>query len=118
LAATCINFTAASPALASLVSDWAVQTEKHLSDHYLITANLKVKPDLMPIRFGRHLKKADWPKFQKVVTNAFHKYEDPILCSAAQIEKTTTFFHKSVDLDLDKVAKLTPYRPRKAIFSW
>jgi hypothetical protein len=76
LATTCIDITVASPALASLVSDWAVQTEKHLSDHYLITANLKVKPDSMPIRFGRHRKKADWPEFLKVVTNALHKYED------------------------------------------
>jgi hypothetical protein len=63
LAATCIDITVALPALASLVSDWAVQTEKHLSDHYLITANLKVTPDSMPIRFGRHLRKADWLKF-------------------------------------------------------
>jgi hypothetical protein len=68
-----------------------VQTEKHLSDHYLITANLKVKPDSMPIRFGRHLKKADWPEFQKVVTNALHEYEDPILWSVAQIEKKNGF---------------------------
>jgi hypothetical protein len=104
LAATCIDNTVASPVLASLVFDWAVQTEKHLSDHYLITANLNVKPDLMPIHFGWHLKKADWPEFQRVVTNTLQEYKDPILWSAAQIEKTMAFFHKAVDLVLHKVA--------------
>jgi hypothetical protein len=94
LAATCIDNTVASPVLASLVFDWAVQTEKHLSDHYLITANLNLKPDLMPISFGRHLKKADWTEFQRVVTNTLHEYKDPILWSAAQIEKLWLSFIK------------------------
>jgi hypothetical protein len=38
-AATCIDITVASPALASLVTKWKVNTKKHMLDHYLITAD-------------------------------------------------------------------------------
>jgi hypothetical protein len=45
-AATCIDIRVASPALATLMSNWKVQQEMHLSDHHLITVNLKVQPKL------------------------------------------------------------------------
>jgi hypothetical protein len=34
-AATCIDITVATPALASLVTKWTVQNEMHMLDHHL-----------------------------------------------------------------------------------
>jgi hypothetical protein len=53
--------------------------EMHLSDHHLITAQISLLPDLMPLRQGRHLKKAGWPTFTKLVLAAFANYEDLLL---------------------------------------
>jgi hypothetical protein len=118
LAATCIDITVASPALGSLVKNWKVSTEKHMSDHYQITDDLQVRPDIMPLRHGRNLMKADWAEFQKIVKNIFLQYEDPILWSPSQIEKSVAFVQNAMTTGLDAVAKLSPYRPKKAIFSW
>jgi hypothetical protein len=57
--ATCIYITVATPALASLINNWKVQPEMHLSDHHLITATIQLTPDQMPLWHGRNLKKAD-----------------------------------------------------------
>jgi hypothetical protein len=37
------------------MTDWKVQPEMHHSDHHLLTVNLPVTPDRMPLRKGRHL---------------------------------------------------------------
>jgi hypothetical protein len=66
-AATCIDITVATPALASLVTKWTVQNEMHKSDHHLITMELLLRPDKMPLRKGRKLKKADWDEFRNLI---------------------------------------------------
>jgi hypothetical protein len=101
-----------------LVKNWKVSTEKHMSDHYLITADLQVRPNIMPLRHGRNLKKANWAEFQKIMKNIFLQYEDPILWSPSQIEKSVAFLQNAITTGLDAVAKLNPYRPKKTIFSW
>jgi hypothetical protein len=55
-AATCIDITIASPALASTMLKWKVMQEMHLSNHHLITAQIPLLPDVMPLRQGQHLK--------------------------------------------------------------
>jgi hypothetical protein len=49
-AATCIDITVASPALASFVKNWNVMQEMHLSDHHLIEADLPLKPETLPLQ--------------------------------------------------------------------
>jgi hypothetical protein len=66
-AATCIDITIAPPDLVAQITNWTVQTEMHMSDHHLITMDLSVKPDKLPLRQGRHLKKADWGEFKNIV---------------------------------------------------
>jgi hypothetical protein len=56
-AATCINITVATPALASLVTKWKVCDQMHLSDHHLIDMTFQVTPDRMPLCQGRNLNK-------------------------------------------------------------
>jgi hypothetical protein len=63
-AATCIDITVSTPALSTLISDWKVQLEMHLSDHHLITATLQLMPDEMPLRHGGNLKIAEWKHCQ------------------------------------------------------
>jgi hypothetical protein len=70
-AATCIDITIASPALASIMKNWKVQPEMHMSDHHLITADLPITPDRMPLRKGRHLKKADWTEFTRLINESY-----------------------------------------------
>jgi hypothetical protein len=79
LAVTCIDITVATPALASLVTKWNVQSEMHLSDHHLITMELLLKPDKMPLRNGRNLKKVDWGEFNHLIYIFLADYQDPIL---------------------------------------
>jgi hypothetical protein len=117
-AATCIDITVASPALTSLVTKWKVQTEMHLSDHNLITAQLDVIPDMMTLRSERHLKKADWKTFSSLITTTYTRYEKPLLWTASTIDKATAFLHSAIQAALDEVAPVKPYRPKKAIFSW
>jgi hypothetical protein len=85
-AATIIDITVASPALATLMSNWKVQQEMHLSDNHLFTVNLKVQPDLMPLHKGRNLKKADWAKFSRHIDEAYKGYSNPLLWSPAEID--------------------------------
>jgi hypothetical protein len=114
-AAICIDITVASSALASLVTQWKVQTEMHLSDHHLITAQLDVIPDMMPLPSGRHLKKADWKTFSSLITTTYARYEKPLLWTASTFDKATAFLHSAIEAALDEVA---PIKPKKAIFSW
>jgi hypothetical protein len=81
----------------------------HLPDHHLITADLPLLPEVMPLRHGRHLKKADWKEFSGLVTSTFQEYEPPIFWSANQIDKSTSFLHKAINNALDKVAPNKPY---------
>jgi hypothetical protein len=85
-AATCIDITVASPVLASLMTDWTVQPEMHHSDHHLLTVNLPVTPDRMPLRKGRHLRKADWKAFTRLVNTAYEAYSSPVLWSVQEID--------------------------------
>jgi hypothetical protein len=117
-AATHIDVTAASPALAMMIQKWQVCDEMHLSDHHLITADLQIGPDQQVIRKGSHLKKADWPKFQSLIDKELKDYEDPLLWSPRQIEKTTSMLHTAITAALDVVAEVKPYKPKKALFSW
>jgi hypothetical protein len=117
-AASCIDITIASPALASTMLKWKVMQEMHLSDHHLITAQIPLLPDVMSLRQGQHLKKADWPTFTKQVSAVFANYEDPLLWTARQIDKSTEFLHFTIETALDAVAPIKPYRPKKSIFSW
>jgi hypothetical protein len=89
-----------------------------MSYHYQITADLQVRPDIMPLRHGRNLKKADWEEFHKIVKNILLQFENPILWSPSQIEKSVAFLQNAITTGLDAVAKLTPYRPKKSIFLW
>jgi hypothetical protein len=117
-AATCINITVATPTLASLINNWKVQPEMHLSDHHLITATIQLTPDQMPLRHGRNLKKADWKEFADLMNNAFQAYKNPILWTPKTIDNATASLHRSITEALDKVSEIKPYRPKKAIFSW
>jgi hypothetical protein len=116
-AATCIDITVVSPALASFVTKWTVQTEMHISDHNLITMNLQIRPDKMPLRKGRHLKKADWEKFSRLVDISLKEYQNPLLWSTYRVDQVTQQLHNAMDAALDAVAPITPYRPKKSIFS-
>jgi hypothetical protein len=116
-AATCIDITVVSPALASFVTKWTVQTEMHMSDHHLITMNLQIRPDKMPLRKGRHLKKADWEKFSRLVDISLKEYQNPLLWSTYRVDQVTQQLHNAMDAALDAVAPITPYRPKKSIFS-
>jgi hypothetical protein len=111
-AATCIDITVASPALASLITKWKVQTEMQLSDHHLITAQLDMIPDMMPLRSGRHLKKADWKTFSSLITTTYARYEKPLLWTTSTIDKATAFLHSAIEAALDEVAAVKPYRPK------
>jgi hypothetical protein len=78
-AATCIDITVATPALASLVTKWTVQNEMHMFDHHLITMELLLRPDKLPLRKGRNLKKVDWDEFINLIDISLVDYQDPIL---------------------------------------
>jgi hypothetical protein len=99
------------------VAAWKVQTEMHLSDHHLITDQLNLIPDMMPLCSGRHLKKADWKTFTSLITTTYTGYEKKPLWMASTIDKATAFHHRAIEAALDEVAPIKPYRPKKAIFS-
>jgi DNA-binding TFAR19-related protein (PDSD5 family) len=117
-AATCIDITVASPALASLVTKWTVQPEMNMSDHHFITMNLQIRPDKMPLRKGRHLKTAEWEEFSRLVDISLKDYQKNLLWSADKVNQVTQQLHNAMDAVLDVVAPITPYRPKKSIFSW
>jgi hypothetical protein len=94
----------ASPALSMMVKKWRVEDQMHLSDHHLITAKILIAPDNPVIRSGRHLKKADWPKFQSLINKGLKDYEDPLLWSPKQIDGTTSMLHNTITAALDEVA--------------
>jgi hypothetical protein len=48
---------------------------------------------------------------------AYKDYSNPILWSPKTIDESTSFLHRSMEAALDEVAPITPYRPKKAIFS-
>jgi hypothetical protein len=114
LAVTCIDITVATPALASLVTKWNVQSEMHLSDHHLITMELLLKPDKMPLRNGRNLKKVDWGEFNHLIYIFLADYQDPILWSPKVLDQTTQLLHNAIDSALDAVSPITPSRPKNA----
>jgi hypothetical protein len=101
-----------------MITNWQVMQEMHLSDHHMLSADLPVLPDVMPLRKGRNLKKADWKEFTQHIKTAFSGYTDPMLWTAQTIDIRTTFLHKAIEAALDVVAPITPYRPKKSIFSW
>jgi hypothetical protein len=117
-AATIIDITVASQALATLMSKWKLQQEMHLSNHHLFTFNLKVQPDLMPLRKGRNLKKADWPKFLRHLYESYRGYTYQLLWSPAEIDRSTSKLHSIIVEALEVVAPIKPYRPKRSIFSW
>jgi hypothetical protein len=82
MAATLIDITVASPAIASMITNWQVMQEMHLSDHHMLSADLPVLPDVMPLRKGRNLKKADWKEFTQHIKTAFSGHTDPMLWTA------------------------------------
>jgi hypothetical protein len=117
-AATCIDITIASPALASLMKNWTVQSKMHMSDHHLITPNLPITPDRMPLRKGQHLKKANWTKFTRLINESYAEYTEPILWTTNAIDNCTTNLHAAIEAALDQVAPIKPYHPKKSVFSW
>jgi hypothetical protein len=117
-AASCIYITVATPALASLVNKWTVQNEMHMSDHHLITMELLLCPDKMPLHKGRNLKTADWEEFRHLIDISLADYQDPILWSTATVDQTTQLLHNAIDTALDAVSPISPYRPKKAMFLW
>jgi hypothetical protein len=117
-AAACIYITVATPALASLLNKWTVQNEKQMCDHHLITMELLLRPDKMPLRKGRNLKKVDWKEFKHLIDSSLADYQDPILWSTATVDQTTQLLHNAIDMALNAVSPITPYRPKKAMFSW
>jgi hypothetical protein len=88
----------------------------HLSDHHLITVNLKVQPDLMPLRKGRNLKKADWAEFSRHIDEAYKGYSNPLLWSPEEIDRSTSKLHSIIVEALDVVAPIKPYRPQEIRF--
>jgi hypothetical protein len=79
---------------------------------------LHLRPDKMPLRKGRNLKKADWDKFRNLIDIYLTDYQDPILWSTATVDRTTQILHNAIDSALDAVSPITPYRPKKAMFFW
>jgi hypothetical protein len=104
--------------VASLVTKWTVQNEMHMSDPHLITMELLLRPDKMPLHKGRNLKKADWDEFRNLIDISLVDYKDPILWSTATVDRTIQLLHNAIDSALDAVSPIIPYRPKKAIFSW
>jgi hypothetical protein len=88
-AATCIDITVATTALATFVNKWTVQNEMHMSDHHLINMELLLRPDKMPLRKGRNLKKADWEEFRHLIDISLADYQDPIRCHTNSIIRLT-----------------------------
>jgi hypothetical protein len=80
--------------------------------------NLQIKPDKMPLRKGRHLKKAEWEEFSRLIDILLAEYQDPIIWSANKVDLVTQTLHDAIDKALDVVAPTTPYRSKKSIFSW
>jgi hypothetical protein len=116
--ATCIDITVVSPALASVVKNWKVMQEMHLSDHHLIAADLPLKTGNPTATEGQASKKSRLERIHKTVATAFINFEDPVLWTATTIDQQTSFLFRAIEAALDVVALITPYRPKKAIFSW
>jgi hypothetical protein len=117
-AAACIYIAVATPALASLVTKWKMCDQMHLSDHHLIDMTLQVTPDRMPLRQVRNLKMANWDEFKLSIEASYYGRDTPLLWTAATVDSETVFLHNTITLALDIAAPNTPYRPKKAIFSW
>jgi hypothetical protein len=100
------------------VNKWTVQNEMHMSDHHLITMELLLRPDKIPLRKGRNLKKADYDEFRLLINMSLADYQDPILWSTAKVDPTTQLLHNVIDMALDAVSPITPYHPKKAMFLW
>jgi hypothetical protein len=100
------------------MTDWKVQPEMHHSDHHLLTVNLPVTPDRMPLPKGRHLRKADWKAFTRLVNTAYEAYSSPVLWSVQEIDRATSHLHTAITAALDEIAPIVPYRPKKSVFSW
>jgi hypothetical protein len=96
------------------MTDWTVQPEMH----HLLTVNLPVTPDRMPLRKGRHLRKADWKAFTRLVNTAYEAYSSPVLWSVQEIDRATSHLHTAITAALDEIAPIVPYHPKKSVFSW
>jgi hypothetical protein len=101
-----------------MITNWQVMQKIHLSDHHMLSMDPPVLPDVMLLRKGRNLKKANWKEFTEHIKIAFSGYTDPQLWKAQTIDIQTTFLHKAIEAALDVVAPITLYRPKKSIFSW
>jgi hypothetical protein len=79
---------------------------------------LLLRPDKMPRRKGRNLKKADWEEFRHLIDLSLADYHDPILWSTATVDQKTQLLHNAIDMALNAVSPITPYQPKKVMFSW
>jgi ribonuclease HI len=113
-----IDLTLTSPSLAAFVTNWKVCDEMHLSDHHLLTCQVRLTPEVMQLRKGRKLKKVNWYSFQALVDEALVDYVEPLLWSPQTIEDHASLLHNAIEAALDKVAPIVTFRPKRLKFNW
>ena len=115
---TCIDLTVASPQLATCIRDWQVHDEMHLSDHHLITANVRLRVDKPDLGWKRNYKQADWSRFQNLVQNKLSAYEFPLFWTKNRVDDVTNYFNNALIQSLDEVAPLRFYRGKSSKLRW
>ena len=114
---SCIDITVASPLLATKISNWKVNDEMHLSDHYMISFEVRIQADKPELRKGRKLKKVNWQQFQQII-EANLSPDLPLFWTRKGIDEVADELHNAILQALDEVAPVYTHRPKKVSFDW
>ena len=114
---SCIDITVASPQFATKVRNWKVEDEMHLSDHHLISFDIRLQAAKPELCKSRNLKKADWGQFQQLI-EANLPPELPFFWTRKRIDAVADKLHEVILHSLDEVAPLRIHRPKKASLDW
>ena len=115
---SCIDLTVASPQFATCIREWKVHDEMHLSDHHLITANVRLRSDRPDMGWRRNFKNANWDQFQSSVHNKLQAYNFPLFWTKRRIDEVANYFNNAIVQSLDEVAPLTFCRGKTTNLKW
>jgi ribonuclease HI/retron-type reverse transcriptase len=113
-----IDLTLTSPSLTNSITNWRVCDEMHLSDHHLITCQIRLAPEALPLRKGRKLKNVNWDNFSASVAISLVDYVEPLLWSPKTIEDCASLLQTAINSALDKEAPIVNFRPKRLKFNW
>ena len=97
-----IDITVASPQLATKIRNWKVEEEMHLSDHHMITFEVKIQADKPELNKSRNFKKADWFRFQQIVETNLSP-ELPLFWTRKRIDDVAEELHNTIIYALDVI---------------